>query len=256
MKKSTLYAAMAIFAAGLLASCSSDPEYDDTEYIQVSDAQYPYDKEGVWLDNDKSVNLNIEDYIFSHSVDEWGYVYGFTPSKVSDTSAHSPLSSFPYASAFGGGLKGNGSQYLVGYWAEFLEGNNCEFYQRTCRIYEEDGDQFEPQSVMVTNNTYLKYAALNGTDFSPKFEPGDYVMLIAHGVHMDGTESQSTFYLVNIESSDIEAGILQGWEKFDLSGMGACTGIYFTMAASERLTGDYGLNIPTYFCLDQLIVKE
>lgn len=256
MKKSTLYLGLALLSTGMLASCSSDPDYDSTETISVSQAQFPYDTDGVWMNNDKPGFLNINDYEFSHTVDADGYVYGFTPSKISDTSEHSPLYLFPYASAFGGGLTGAGSQYLVGYWAEYLEGENCPFNNRTCRIYAEDGDTFEPQSVMVCNNTYLKYAVLNGTDFTPKFGPGDYVMLIAHGVHLDGTEAQSTFYLVNIESENVEAGILQAWDKFDLSGMGACIGMYFTMDCSENFKSEYGLNIPTYFCIDNLVLKD
>lgn len=258
MKTFTFYASFAILAmGGIMASCSSDPEFDSTETITIgSEQKYSYDADGVWEDNNKPGYLNIEDYEFSHIVDDYGMVYGFTPSKIADRSEHSPLYSFPYASASGGGIKGAGSSYLVGYWAEYLEGDNCPFNDRTCRIYAEDGDRFQPQSVMVCNNTYLMYAALNGTDFSPKFTAGDYVALTAHGVHLDGTEDQATFYLINIESEDVESGILTSWKQFDLTELGTCIGIYFTMDASENLKSDYGLDIPTYFCLDNLIVKD
>lgn len=256
MKKFTLIASLAFLAAGSLSSCSSDSEYDSTETINVSDAGYGFDSDGVWEDNQENSFLNIDDYVFSHSVDEWNYVYGFTPSKVADASEKSPLSSFPYASASGGGLKGTGSQYLVGYWAEYLEGDNCPFNERTCRIYEEDGDEFQPQSVMVCNTTYVKYAALNGTDFTSKFAPGDYLTLTAHGVHLDGTVGEATFYLINVESEDVESGILSNWQKFDLTGLGTCTGIYFTMDCSENFKNDYGMTFPAYFCLDNLVVKD
>lgn len=237
-------------------SCSSEPEFNDIETIVTEEGQFRYDSEGVWDLNNRNSFLNIDDYEFSHSVDKDGYIYGFTPSKVSDTSKHTPLYTFPYASASGGGVTGKGSQYLVGYWAEFLEGPDCTFNNRTCRIYDEDGFPFMPQSVMVCNTTYMMYAATEGTDFSPKFQLGDYVILVAHGVHVDGTESQSTFYLVNIESENVEEGVLMAWDKFDLSGMGACMGLYFTMDASPRLKSEWGLDVPTYFCIDQLVVKE
>lgn len=257
MKKSTFYFSLALLAmGGALASCSSDPEYDDNETIVVSDGNFSYDSDGVWSQNTKTGFLNIDDYIFSHIVDDYNLVYGFTPSKVADTSLHTPMYEFPYASAAGGGITGKGSQYLVGYWGEYLEGADCEFSNRTCRIYDEDGDSFQPQSAMVCVNTYLKYAALNGTDFSSKFERGDWVTLVAHGVHLDGTEVEATFYLINIESNDVASGIQSDWKEFDLTGLGTCTGIYFTMDCAERLKGDYGINIPTYFCLDQLKVKE
>lgn len=253
MKKSLLFA---FLAAGLLVSCSSDDDFDDLETINVSTANYAYDADGVWTQNDKAGFLNIDDYVFSHILDDYSLVYGFTPSKVTDTSLHSPLSSFPYAAAAGGGVNGAGSPYLVGYWGEYLEGENCDFSERTCRIYAEDGDRFQPQSVMVCNTTWMKYAGLNGTDFSPKFTAGDYVTLTAHGVHLDGTVAEATFYLVNIESSDVENGILSSWQKFDLTSLGTCTGLYFTMDASASLKNDYGMTVPAYFCLDQLVVKE
>lgn len=256
MKKIVVFGTLGMMALGMLSSCSSDPDYYVVETINVSKAQFPYNSDDVWMDNDKPGFLNIMDFEFSHIVDEFNLVYGFTPSKVSDVSEHSPLYSFPYACAAGGGVQGTGSQYLVGYWAEYLEGEDCPFESRTCRIYNEDGTSFEPQSVMVCNNTYLQYAALKGTDMSPKFVPGDYVVLIAHGVHQDGSEETVPFYLINIESSNIESGILLDWQKFDLSDLGACTGLYFTMDASENLKGEYGLNIPTYFCIDSLVVKQ
>ena len=258
MKKSTLFASLAIMALGLsISSCSEDhPEYDDNETIVVADGNFTYNSEGVWDQNTDPGFLNIDDYEFSHIVDEYNLVYGFTPSKVADTSLHQPMYEFPYASAAGGGISGKGSQYLVGYWAEYLEGENCGFNDRTCRIYAEDGDEFQPQSAMVCVNTYLKYAALNGTDFSAPFSAGDWVTLTAHGVHLDGTVAEATFYLINIESDDVESGIQTAWKEFDLTALGTCTGIYFTMDASDNLKSNYGLDIPTYFCLDQLKVKE
>lgn len=249
---------LAAFAlSGSLTSCSSDDEFDSTETIYTSEASYSYDKDGVWVDNAQPGFLNIDDYEFSHLVID-GYVYGFTPSNATDTSIHESLYEYPYIASAGGGLSGAGSQYLVGYWPSFLEENleGTQFDQRHCRIYEEDGDRFQPQSVMVCTNTYLEQAALNGTDFSPVFEPGDWVTLTAHGVHQDGLTGEATFYLINIESNDIKAGIQTSWKEFDLTALGTCTGVYFTMNCSERLKGEWGINIPTYFCLDKLVVKE
>ena len=83
MKKSLLFA---FLAAGLLVSCSSDDDFDDLETINVSTANYAYDADGVWTQNDKAGFLNIDDYVFSHILDDYSLVYGFTPSKVTVTS--------------------------------------------------------------------------------------------------------------------------------------------------------------------------
>lgn len=248
---------MGIICAGTLVSCSSDPDFDDTETVSVAEARLPYNADGVWMDNSQPGNLNIDDYIFTHKLDQYDIVYGFTPSEISDTSEHTPLYSFPYASASGGGLTGKGSPYLVAYWPEYLDKDATSLYERYCAIWNEDGDRFEPQSVMVCNNTYLMYEGLNGSAFTPAFIPGDYVYLIAHGVHEDGTEETAVYPLVNIESENTSSGIVQKWEKFDLSRLGACTGIYFTMDCSKHLKNEAGeIMIPTYFCIDNLIVKE
>lgn len=234
-------------------SCESDPEFDSTETISVADGNFDYDDDGVWKQNFVSGFLNIDDYEFSHAVPYDNYAYGFTPSRIADKSLHQPLVSFPYASAAGGGITA-GSPYLVAYWDSYAEGENPTFDTRSCRIYAEDGDRFQPQSMMVCANTYLYYAVINGTDFSDPFGAGDWVTLTAHGVHEDGMESEAVFYLVNIESDDVASGIVSEWTKFDLSGLGTCTGIYFTMDSSDK--NAYGVNVPTYFCMDRLVVKD
>lgn len=261
MKKTHLLSLLAALPLAVgVTSCSSDDDFDDLETIAVSQAQFQYDSEGVWTLNDQPGYLNINDYEFSHIIDENKIIYGFTPSKVTDTSKHSPLYTFPYASASGGGVSGPGSQYLVGYWAEYLEDKDgdgqVQFQDRICRIYAEDGDRFQPQSVMVCNTTYVMYAALDGTDFTAAFGPGDYLNLIAHGVHLDGTEAQTTFTLINIESDSVKDGILTSWMEFDLTSLGTCTGIYFTMDCSDNFKSAWGMDIPAYFCLDRLVVKD
>lgn len=252
--KSKFLGALAIAALGFsITSCSSDEDFDSTEIINVADGNFSYNDDGVWKQNFVSDNLNIEDYVFSHAVPYPDYANGFTPSEVTDATYHESLSSFPYASAAGGGISGN-SPYLVGYWDSYMEGDTGNFDDRTCRIYNEEGDSFQPQSVMVCCNTYLKYAALYGSDFNEKFGVGDWVTLTAHGVHVNGDETEAVFYLINVESDDVEAGIQSQWKQFDLSGLGTCTGIYFTMDSSNK--GAYGINVPTYFCIDNLIVKD
>lgn len=258
MKKFLLLASLSIFAFGTtLTSCSSDPEYDSTEVLDVAEAQLPYDSDGIWLNNLKpGYYIEIDDYIFSHTVDSYGYAYGFTASKNTDTSRHEDLYEMPYTASAGKGVNGANSPYLVGYWAEYLEGPDCDFTDRTCRVYEEDGDTFKPESVMVCTNTLLQYAVMYGTAMTKPFTGGDFVTLVAHGVHMDGTEAQDVFYLVNDDDTDLASRIVTQWTKFDLSNLGACTGVYFTMDCSEAYKNDYGMLLPSYFCLGQMTVKD
>lgn len=255
--KTTLLALSLFGLAAGSSSCSSDPEYDATETVNVSDGSFEFDKFGVWKQNAANNNpFRIDDFEFTHIVSD-GYVYGFTPSNTSsDTDLTGYLGNtpiFPYASASGAGIKGGNSPYLVAYWADFVDNNATNFRERTCAIWEEEGETFEPQSVMVCCNTYLKEAVLNGTTFNEKFDQEDWVTLTAHGVHLDGTETPVTFYLVN--NGPV---VIDKWTEFDLSSLGSCVGLYFTMDSNDTSTidGVEYLNIPTYFCLDKLVVKD
>ena len=269
MKKNLLLTGLATLSLGLLfTSCESDnPEYDDTETILVSEAKISYDDDGVWDNNNVDGFINIDDYEFSHyfqsyDIDgyKYDYVYGFTPSKINDTTLHTPLYQFAYASMSGGGVNGAGTPYLVGFWDPWME-TDGDFNTRSCRVFAEDGDTFMPQSVMVNNNSYVYYTLLNGSDFNKPFGQGDWVTLTAHGVHPDNSESTAVIYLANITTpGDVASGIVTKWTEFDLSGLGVCTGIYFTMASSDNTadleSGMNTMNTPAYFCIDKLVVKD
>lgn len=243
--------------AGITTSCSSDPDYDDLEIINTAEGNFDYDSEGVWTENLTQGDFIIDDYQFSHVISS-GYAFGFTPSKVSDNTLHTPMYEFPYASASGGGQTGIGAQYLVACWGEFMEGADCPVSQRTLRVMNEEGDTFKPISVMVCNTSYVMYAALNGTDFTAPFKTGDYLTVTAHGVHLDGTVVDSApFYLINVVGTDVKSCILTSWKEMDLSGLGTCTAMYFTMDCSENFKDSvYGINFPTYFCMNELRVAE
>ena len=257
MKKLTkimLSAAGLALAMGGVSSCSEDPEFDSTETLTAGEGDFGW-KNDIWDQNDINGQFTIEDYGFSHIVTDFtaeGYgliVKGFTPSKIADNSQHDVLYEFPYASMSGGGVKGPGSSYLVAYW-DTEETEETLFADRSCRIVELEGERFQPQSAMVCVNSYLYYDLLNGNDFmTDGFADTDWVTLTAHGVHEDGTVGETTFYLVNTGKSFVTS-----WTKFDLTALGTCVGVYFTMDSSFK--NEYGLIVPTYFCIDNIVVKD
>lgn len=257
MMKKYLLPCLSLIAALAVTSCSSDEQdFDTYTLIDASKADLSYTN-GVWTDNTKNVNLVMEGYEFSHHYEDmsgYDYIYGFTTSRINDTTEHTPLYTYPYASMSGGGPEGTGSPYIVGYWDNYYETDT--FDGRTCRIFAANGEEFRPQSVLVNNTSYVYYALLNGNPgISRPFKFGDTLTLIAHGVHPDGSESKAEFFLANIiDADDVASGIITKWTQFDLSGLGTCTGIYFTMESSD--TSDYGMNSPSYFCLDKLILKD
>lgn len=257
MKKHLLPSLSLIAASVAISSCSSnEPEFNTYTTIDAVKADLSY-TDGIWSDNNMDINLVIDGYEFSHHYEDmsgYDYVYGFTASKINDIAAHTPLYTFPYASMSGGGPEGPSTPYIVGYWDNYYETET--FDGRTCRIFAANGEEFRPQSVLVNNTSFVYYALLNGNPgISRPFGYGDYLTLIAHGVHPDGNESKAVFYLANIiDAEDVASGIITKWTEFDLSGLGKCNGIYFTMESSD--SGAYGMNSPSYFCLDHLILKD
>lgn len=258
------YALIACGATMAFTSCSdkdepdNDPsDFDSTETLLVSQANLPYDADGVWENNYTGSNILIDDYIFSHASPYDNYANGFTASKVVDTNYYpDDMYLHPYAAITEGGVNGKGTPYLVGYWDSYNEENSTVegFDGKTCRVYEEDLDLFMPQSVMATNNSYVYYTMLNGSAFSKPFEKGSWLKLIVHGVHQDGSEDTVETYLANVLTDNVKEGLVSTWQNVDLSSLGICTGIYFTMESSD--SGAYGMNTPAYFCLDKLVVKD
>lgn len=259
------YGFMSLMAGVMLTACSdkdepdNDPsDFDSTEVIMVSSEDFRWDSNGVWAGNNTADGfLNIDDYEFSHYFDNstpgMEYAYGFTPSKVTENGKYDNMYDFhQYASISGGGINGAGSPYLVGYWSYFQEQE--EFNTKTCRVEAEDGDLFMPQSVMVNNTSLVYYILKDGNGFSEPFKDGDYLTLLVHGVHQDNNNPKP----VEISLADFRDGksfIMNEWTEFDLTSLGICTGIYFTMESSDSSPA-YGMNTPAYFCLDKLVVKD
>jgi len=81
-----------------------------------------------------------------------------------------------------------------------------------------------------------------------KFDAGDWLMLTVTGYDAEGaTTASKDFYLADLRDAD-KAYIINDWRYVDLSGLGTVKKIGFTMSSSD--TGQYGMNTPAYFCMD------
>lgn len=98
----------------------------------------------------------------------------------------------------------------------------------------------------ITNNVYAYNSMKNGDDYAGEpFKAGDFFLLTIGG-SLNGNMVNTTveFYLAK------DANIVTDWTYVDLSKLGKVDALYFTMSGSR--TGDYGLNTPTYFCIDNI----
>jgi hypothetical protein len=112
-----------------------------------------------------------------------------------------------------------------------------------------------------TNTTYVGLALLNGEGPAKKFggvsgDDADWLMLTITG--KDGTGAvtgEVDFYLADYRSEDNGLDyIVDDWTFVGLTDLGVVTSVEFSMSSSD--VGDWGMNTPGYFAVDNIAVPE
>lgn len=162
---------------------------------------------------------------------------GFTAAKIaSDT-----VTTYGFECAAKGGLKGVGTPYVVGYFSEYYSNNNVENIPSSNIVYFGEKDNVYPTEVYITNTTYtMQYVAttFQATDtFSIEFRTMNLTTF------KEGVEVVKLNLAVGKEA-------IGTWTKVDLSSLGSCMAISVKMTSTDA--GQWGINTPTYFCMDGL----
>lgn len=117
------------------------------------------------------------------------------------------------------------------------------------------------EGLYVTNNTYPYFSMLDGDAFSKKFggETGDDpdFFLLTVQKYLDGAlgAEKVEFYLADYRFSDNSQDyIVDEWTYLDLSPLGNADSLLFTLSSSD--VGQFGMNTPAYFCIDQVITAD
>jgi hypothetical protein len=120
-----------------------------------------------------------------------------------------------------------------------------------------DCDQYFP-GFFVTNSTYAALSMKYGDSFTKKFggedgtEP-DWLKLTIRGNRNDGTFDTVSFYLSDYRSADpADDYIIETWQWVDLTPLGKVHSLSFSLSSTDN--GDWGMNTPSYFCMDNLFV--
>ena len=103
----------------------------------------------------------------------------------------------------------------------------------------------------ITNSAWTANTILNAkeSDYAHKFAKGDWMKITFTGYHADGTEAKVDYYLADYRSAkEADHYCLDTWQWVDLRPLGEVTSIKFSLSGSD--SGQYGLNTPAYFCLD------
>ena len=201
--------------------------YDNGDPGNLSDGQSvtdPIVAEGVAFSNTFSVA----------SDGSYSYWYGFAGSTVVNTA--DPNYTNQYASYPGGGF--HSSAYGIAY------GDGASLMLPA------------PGKVLgfeIANSTYAYLAMENGDPYgftAPLANSNGYFIVTAEGFLQGSPTSSADFYLADFRTESAP-GILANWAFFDLSGLGTVDTVSFTFTGSD--VGDYGLNTPAYFAMDDLV---
>lgn len=102
----------------------------------------------------------------------------------------------------------------------------------------------------VTNSAYAYTSMQYGDSYARKFIYGDWFKLTITGVDAAGESTGSVdFYLADLRNDDF-AYIINTWRWVDLTSLGQVKRLEFALSSSD--TGQWGMNTPAYFCLDNL----
>lgn len=179
-------------------------------------------------------------FIFQNSYNaEWESWSGFAASSETDTETRGWTNQ--YSSITGGGAIGTQS-YAVAFPAGYSE---IEFGKSIVSGF------------YITNSAYAFWSMKEGDDYAKKFggvtgdDPDWFKVTIAGIAESGDTTSTIDYYLADFRFKDnSEDYIVEEWEWVDLSSLGEISKIRFSLSSSDM--GDWGMNTPGYFCLDQL----
>ena len=217
---------------------SSTPIKYETEDILV----YNGNVKDVWdstysvLWSSQYIYANDAKFMFSHLLsgyNDYNSWEGFTVSK----NAADTLNQFGCMAK--GGLKGMGTPFVVGYYSNYMVA-----YPNVVLF----SDNYYPKEVYICQSAYTYSSITKGDAYAKKFTSKDTLSLIISAY--DGvsvTDKSVTYYLA------VDSAFNKAWTKVDLSSLGECMGLSFSMNSTDK--GQYGINTPTYFCLDGLTVS-
>lgn len=146
-----------------------------------------------------------------------------------------------------GGLKGEGTPFLLGYYSEYFTNNSTDYPSSNIVLFN---DTYCPTEVSICQSSNTLKAITDGMPPARKFTDSDVLSLIITGID-DSYRETTNSVVYNLAS---EGKFNTGWEKVNLSSIGLCNGLSFRMTSTD--TGTWGINTPTYFAMDGLTISN
>lgn len=125
-----------------------------------------------------------------------------------------------------------------------------------------NGGAHNVSGLYVTNSTYATLSMQTGDAFAKAFggdsgDDEDFFKLTVWGTQLSGESTVDTveFYLADFRFNDNDSDyIVTNWRWMDLQVLGPVTELNFALSSSDN--GDFGMNTPAYFMVDNITVQE
>ena len=230
MKKSILFvAALAL----TFAACQPNYDVEDKTVATFEEAAItPAQTESVYHLG-QTGTFTSGNFVFTQevSVSEWGtYYFGNVVSNKTDNTYKDDMDG---DKSVKGGAR-NGKNFLV--WTSSYTGADGIKLKQAAKV----------PGMYVCNSVYSYASMTKGDEFAGEpFGDEDWFLLTISGsLEGKAVNTQVPFYLAKGKN------IIADWTYVDLSTLGKVDELHFALTGSR--TGDYGLNTPAYFCIDDL----
>jgi hypothetical protein len=244
MKKKALWAALAAASMGMgaITSCSKEhgegyplkEEAEATDTITFADLALP--PQGSWDGSDGSggfaSGIATLDNHYDAAYGSWG---GFAYANLHDTAANGYAQSFDVYTV----APHVGGTFAVGYVDTYTPAIPTLHFPRPVALRSAD----------FALNAYAYKSIARGDNGAKKFAEGDWyrISITAYGAANDTTGT------LDVYLADFRGGkrtVVSSWTRVDLSPLGAAQRLTFEAASTD--VGDWGMNTPAYFCIDNL----
>ncbi|HAH60014.1 MAG TPA: hypothetical protein DCL86_17920, partial [Bacteroidales bacterium] len=258
--------------------------YDSEGNIVNDPYPTPFDTGGFDLDGVAVINGNVqnslvnfnglalepESYFFPSGVSSFtsgplsfrydgseGFWSGFAYSNLS--SLNGAYDHDQFASASLTGMDGDSTNYAVAFVASDWLGGTYDPIPSIITVT--DGNAASFSGFYINNNEMAYITMRDGTMFNKKFggdsgNDPDWFRVKIWGIRADNTVTEPIYhYLADFRFDDNTLDYIQdSWKWVDLQSMGMVKELRFTMESTD--SGDFGINTPAYFCMDNLTVME
>ncbi|HOD69223.1 MAG TPA: DUF4465 domain-containing protein [Bacteroidaceae bacterium] len=248
MKKIYSIALVALTMGFVFVSCDNEKEEPIKSYtlsvsLEKSDSVYlgtdTANISGYYFRDD----FSVDPFVLTHSFGKWGFGEGFTISSCADntTPGYTNLSAVTRK-----GVKSN---------AYFIANTGGAAYSGglLAEISFKDGKAYNAKECYVTNSTYAYLVIKNHDDGMGSHGIKQWTQSDSFTLTITGYNDRTKTGTVDFKLAD-GMKIVDNWEHVDLSTLGKVTRITFVLSSTDN--GDWGMNTPSYFCLDQLTVTE